>query len=471
MVASLDLPGPVQRALAEAESAVFWTEDAPMGPVAEPVTGTVETDLLVIGGGFTGLWAAIEAKRADPSREVVLVEADRIASGASGRNGGFISESLTHGLAHGQAIWPEEMPTLLRLGRRNMDEIASILDEHGVDAALQRRGKSVVALTAGQARALAGSLQLNLAHGEDAVLLDRDQAQGDVHSPTYLAALRVRTGSGTVHPGRLARGLARIAAELGVRIHEHSAIEGLATAGAGISGQARHGTVTARRAILATNAAPPLLRRLRARILPVLDHVLVTEPMTTSQRAAIGWTEEQGLTDPGNRFHYYRITPDDRILFGGYDAAYHFGGAVRPDDPARMRSYQTLASHFFQTFPQLEGLRFSHRWFGAIDTSPRFTPIFGTAHRGRLAYAVGFTGLGVGSSRFAARVALDLADGQSSERTALEMVRRLPIPFPPEPLRYPVVRLTQAALEAEDRTGRRGSYLRMLDRLKVGFSS
>jgi len=173
----------------------------------------------------------------------------------------------------------------------------------------------------------------------------------------------------------------------------------------------------------------------------------------------------------GNRFHYYRLTPDGRILFGGYDAAYHFRGAIRAEDPARMRSYRTLASHFFQTFPQLEGLHFSHRWFGAIDTSPRFTPFFGTARRGRLAYAVGFTGLGVGSSRFAAQVALDLVDGHSTERTALGMVRSRPIPFPPEPLRYPVIRLTQAALEAEDRTGRRGAYLRLLDRLKVGFAS
>lgn len=471
MAVDLDLTGPVDLALAEAEDAVFWTQDAPLGPAAPAVAGTQETDLLVIGAGFTGMWAAIEAKRADPARTVMLIEADRIAGSASGRNGGFISESLTHGLAHGQAMWPTQMPTLLRMGRANLDEIEALLQEHGVDAALQRRGKSVVALTPGQAQGLQAARELNLAYGEEAILLDREQAQADVHSPTYLAALRVRTGSGTVHPGRLAVGLAQIAVRLGVQVHEHSPVVSIVPTGAGITATTSAGQIRARRAILATNASPPLLRRLRARIVPVLDHVLVTEPLTAEQRGSIGWEQEQGLTDPGNRFHYYRITPDGRILFGGYDAAYHFGGAADPDHPARLRSYRTLATHFLQTFPQLEGLRFSHRWFGVIDTSSRFTPFFGTAYRGRLAYAVGFTGLGVGSSRFAARVALDLADGQATERTSLAMVRRLPIPFPPEPLRYPLIRITQAALEAEDRTGRRGAYLRLLDLCKVGFSS
>jgi len=475
LAADLDRASPADRALADAEPGVFWTQDAALDALPSLSEagndGGNEADLLVIGGGFTGLWAAIEAKLADPARSVVLVEGDRIASGASGRNGGFISESLTHGLAHGMSLWPQEMPTLLRMGRENLDEIDLLLQEHRIDASLQRRGKSVVALSEAQFHGLEPAWQLAVASGEDAELLDLQQARADVHSPTYAGALRVRTGSGTVHPGRLAAGLAHLARALGVAMYERSAIASLAVDRAGLVARTGQGKIRARRAILATNASPPLLRRLRMRIVPVLDHVLVTEPLTPEQRTSIGWLDEQGLTDPGNRFHYYRVTPDGRILFGGYDATYHFRGASRPDDPARMRSYRTLATHFIQTFPQLEGLRFSHRWFGAIDTTSRFTPFFGTAYAGRLAYAVGFTGLGVGSSRFAARIALDLADGQSTERTRLQMVRRLPVPFPPEPLRYPVIRLTQAALEAEDRTGRRGAYLRLLDRLKVGFAS
>jgi glycine/D-amino acid oxidase-like deaminating enzyme len=130
-----------------------------------------------------------------------------------------------------------------------------------------------------------------------------------------------------------------------------------------------------------------------------------------------------------------------------------------------------LAEHFFEIFPQLEGLAFTHRWGGVIATTSRFTPVFGTALDGRLAYAAGYTGLGVGSSRFGAQVALDLLSGRPTERTTLTMVRRKPVPFPPEPIRYAAVRATRSALAAEDRTGRRGTWLKALDAFGVGFDT
>jgi glycine/D-amino acid oxidase-like deaminating enzyme len=231
------------------------------------------------------------------------------------------------------------------------------------------------------------------------------------------------------------------------------------------------GSVRAVHVLLATNAYPPLVRRLRHRVLPIYDHVLVTEPLAASALASIGWTEGQGLTDVGNQFHYYRRTRDDRILWGGYDAIYYFGNRTDERREQRDASHSLLARQFFETFPQLEGLRFTHRWAGLIDSTSRFTPVFGTALSGRVAYAVGFTGLGVAASRFGARVALDLLDGRDTERTRLQMVRRKPVPFPPEPLRYPLVQATRSALGREDDTGRRGAYLRTLDRFGIGFNS
>ena len=177
------------------------------------------------------------------------------------------------------------------------------------------------------------------------------------------------------------------------------------------------------------------------------------------------------MTDAGNQFHYYRRTADDRILWGGYDAVYYFGNRTDPSREQRDRSHGLLAAQFFDTFPQLEGLRFTHRWAGLIDSTSRFTPVFGTAMAGRLGYAVGFTGLGVGASRFGARTALDLLAGRSTERTELELVRRKPVPFPPEPLRFPLVQFTRAALAREDIAGRRGLWLRTLDRFGIGFNS
>jgi glycine/D-amino acid oxidase-like deaminating enzyme len=223
--------------------------------------------------------------------------------------------------------------------------------------------------------------------------------------------------------------------------------------------------------VLATNAYPPLIKSLRRRVLPIYDHVLVTEPLSASALAAVGWAEGQGLTDVGNQFHYYRRTADDRILWGGYDAIYYYGNQTESAREQRDASHRLLARQFVETFPQLEGIRFTHKWAGLIDSTSRFTPVFGTALGGRVAYAVGFTGLGVGASRFGARVALDLLAGADSERTRLELVRRQPVPFPPEPLRYPLVQATRSALAREDVSGTRGAYLRLLDRFGVGFNS
>jgi glycine/D-amino acid oxidase-like deaminating enzyme len=433
--------------------------------------GRHSAELAIIGGGLTGLWSAILAKQRNPGLEVVILEARTIAFGASGRNGGFISESLTHGLAHGVAMWPNEMDVLLRLGRENFTAIEETLRDHGIEADLRRCGKTAMALTPSQVDALRRSHEVHQAFGEDSEVLDRDAVRADVNSPTYLAGMRVRSGGGLVDPAQLCWGLLRVARELGVVIYEHSPVTRLGRDGQRVRLATTEGSVEAERVIIATNAFPSPLRRLRARVLPVYDHVLVTEPLSEAMLASLGWAENQGLTDCGNQFHYYRRTPDNRILWGGYDAIYYYGSRVEERREQREASHQLIAQHFFETFPQLEDVRFTHRWAGVIDSTSRFTPTFGTACGGRVAYSVGYTGLGVAASRFGAAVALDLLDGEQTERTGLEMVRRKPVPFPPEPARWVLVQTTRAALAREDRTGRRGAWLRLLDRMGVGFNS
>jgi glycine/D-amino acid oxidase-like deaminating enzyme len=186
----------------------------------------------------------------------------------------------------------------------------------------------------------------------------------------------------------------------------------------------------------------------------------------------VGWRNRQGVGDSGNRFHYYRLTRDDRVLWGGYDAIYHYGSRIDSRYEQRPETFARLARHFAETFPQLAGVRFTHRWGGVIDTSTRFCAFYGTAGGGRIGYALGFTGLGVGASRFAADVVLDLVTRADTERTRLEMVRRRPVPFPPEPARAVGIALTQRALARADRDGgRRNLWLRMLDRAGLGFDS
>ena len=201
-------------------------------------------------------------------------------------------------------------------------------------------------------------------------------------------------------------------------------------------------------------------------------YVLVTDPLTPDQLAGVGWRNRQGVSDTGNQFHYCRLTADNRILWGGYDAIYHFGGDVRRAYDQRPATFVRLASHFFATFPQLEGIGFSHRWGGAIDTCSRFCAFFGTAHHGRVGYALGYTGLGVGASRFGARVMLDLLSGEPTELTQLRMVGSKPVPFPPEPLAYLGVQATRWSLaRADPRSGRRNLWLRALDAAGMGYDS
>ncbi|MGL5809174.1 MAG: NAD(P)/FAD-dependent oxidoreductase [Nocardioides sp.] len=459
-----------QRAIQDANPRPVWWEgrDAPV-PVEE-VTGVLACDLAVVGGGLTGLWTALEALRRNPDRSVVVIEAAHIASGASGRNGGFVSTSLTHGLAHGLATWPDEMDLLVELGEANAKEIDNFVHTEGIDAALRWCGKTLIAT---RPRELSWLQEIQAVHtrfGQEAHYLNGHELRADVHSPRFLGGLRVKSG-GLVDPVSLTLGLRHAVTKRGAVVYENSLVTALRRDGSAVVLTTRHGVVRSQQVVLATNAFRPPLRRLSNYMMPVWDHVLATEPLTPAQLESIGWAENQGLTDCGNQFHYFRRTADQRILWGGYDAVYYFGNGRGAQLEQRESSHLLLAKHFFETFPQLADVKMSNRWAGMIDTTSRFTPMFGTSLNGRVAYAIGFTGLGVGSSRFAAEVALDLLSGTESERAGLAMVRRNPVPFPPEPLRWPVVQATRAALAQEDHTGRRGRWLRLLDRFGVGFAS
>ena len=455
--------------LADASPEPFWL-DRPRPAEAASLEGSVEADLAIVGAGFTGLWAAVMAKEERPGREVVLLEASTAGWGASGRNGGFVDASLTHGLPNGAARFASELDALEELGRANLEELEADLARHRIDAAWQDTGMLSVATRPHEMRELGEEAALLRRYGWEAEVLDRDAVRAQVASPTYLGAVWQHTGLALADPGALALGLRRVALELGVRLYERTPVQGATAAGAL---RTPGGLVRADRVLLATGAYPPLVGAIRRLVAPVYDYVIVTEPLTAAQRGAIGWAGGQGIADRGNRFHYYRLTPDGRILFGGYEAVYRFGNRV---DDARLSRHppihRLLAQHLLETFPALEGIAVTHAWGGPIDTCSRFCVTFGRALGGRAVYAVGYTGLGVAASRFGARVALDLLDGVDNERTRLKLVRSRPLPFPPEPARWAVIQATRRAMaRADERGGRSGPWLRLLDRLGLGFDS
>ncbi len=461
-----------QRALAGARPRSFWTSQPGAPDPADPLASQQRADLVVVGGGFSGLWTALLARERDPSADVILVEASTAGWAASGRNGGFCSASLTHGIGNGLSRFPDDMPRLEQLGAQNLAEIGATVAAHGIDCDFAMTGELAVATAPWQLDGLTEEAAAARALGHEVTELDAAGVRAELDSPAFLGGSWYRDTCAMVDPARLARGLRQACLDAGVRIYEHSPVRAMHADGAGIALTTPAGQLQANQVVLATGAYPALLRRIRSYFVPVYDYVLVTRPLSAAELASVGWRHRQGAADSGNQFHYFRLTADNRILWGGYDAVYFTGGTVGRGHDQRPQTFHRLAEHFFATFPQLEDVTFEYAWGGAIDTCSRFFAFYGTAFAGRLAYACGHTGLGVGASRFGANVVLDLLSGEPTERTELELVRSRPVPFPPEPARTAVVQLTRASLARADRdAGRRNLWLRTLDHLGLGFDS
>lgn len=450
----------------------YWlSQDGAPAP-ADPLDGVDSADLAVVGAGYSGLWTALMAKERDPGRDVLVIEASTAGWAASGRNGGFCSSSLTHGFDNGLSRFPGEMDTLEKLGRANLDEIEDTVRRYGIDCDFARTGELHVATAEWQWRDLVATHAAEAARGSDVVLLDQDQVRAEVDSPTYRGGLWDRDGCAMVDPARLVWGLRRACLSVGVRFYENTPVDRITSTRAGVRLHTWRGHVTAGQVALATGAHGGLLKRLRHYVVPVYDYVLMTAPLSAAQLSSVGWRHRQGVGDAGNQFHYYRLTADNRILWGGYDAVYYNGGRIVPEHDQREETFGVLADHFAATFPQLDGLGFTHKWGGVIDACSRFSGFFGTAHGGRVAYAAGYTGLGVGATRFGANVMLDLLGGRPTELTELKMVRSKPLPFPPEPVRSGVIQLTRWSIARADRNqGRRNLWLRTLDKVGLGFDS
>jgi glycine/D-amino acid oxidase-like deaminating enzyme len=467
------LSGP-PRSLSDASAVPFWLDHADAPAPMPPLSGSDYADLAVIGGGFSGLWTALLAKERDPRRNVVLVEGRRIAWGGTGRNGGFCSASLTHGLGNGLERFPAEIETLERLGRENLDAIEHAVARYGIDCDFARTGDLAVATEQWQLDRLTESAEVARSLGAKVELLDASSVRAQLNSPTFLGGLWDSDGCAIIDPARLAWGLRRACLAAGVRIYEHTPVRSVRedSATGRLCLRTPDGSVLADRVALAAGAFAPLLRRLRYYLVPVYDYVLMTRPLSPAQLRAIGWQNRQGVGDSGNQFHYYRLSADNRILWGGYDAVYYYGNKIAASLDQRAVTFAALAEQFYSTFPQLDGLEFTHAWGGVIDTCSRFCAFFGTAKAGRLAYVAGYTGLGVGASRFGANVVLDLLSGEQTELTELQMVRTKPLPFPPEPVRAAGIGLTRWSLARADRKeGHRNAWLRALDGIGLGFDS
>ncbi|NEI15445.1 FAD-dependent oxidoreductase [Rhizobium leguminosarum] len=442
----------LRKSLADATLYPFWL-DNPAAPNTEPhLIGRQDADLLIVGGGFTGLWAAILAKQTEPNRDVILIEAGKVAHGASGRPGGIVSTSVMHGLSNAARIFPVDLDVLERLGKDNLDAWRQTIEAFGIDADLEWTGEMTVAIDKAGLAELDSEFSLAKQHGHDIVRLDSTSTRMELASPLFQGAIWSRKRSGTVHPAKLAWGLKRAALELGVRLFEHTPMTGVEDNQATLTVRTHDGLIRARRVLFATNAWAAGHPHIKRRVAAVRDRVLATEPLTAEQMERLGWKNRQGVYDTRTQLNYTRLTKDNRIIFGGR-VGYYFNDNTDPEQDHKISTYEVLAGYFAQTFPQLQDVKFTHAWSGPIDLTMRLAVHFQRYYGGKGVYAGGYSGFGVTTTRFGARVGLDILDGKQSDDLNLDFARTLPGRIPPEPFRWIGAKLTMHALDEVDKKG------------------
>jgi len=445
----------------------------PLAPIASDET----CELLIVGGGFTGLWAAMQAKERRPDADIILIEQTFVGDGASGRCGGFLSSTLAHTQTNTEARFADEADRLEELGIQNMREFLETLERYNIDARYEQTGEMYVALNAEAAESLHAEYQAAKADGDDVVWYDKDAVLEQVNSPKVTAGLWDRTGQdGVIDPARLCWGLKDVLVnQMGVRIFEGTRLLKVEPVGKeAMRATCEGGVIQSDKVLLATNAYTSKIGKIRRSVIPVWDYQIATEPLTDEQLDRIAWGKKSrhALADHVNMFHYFRLTKDNRITWGGGGAVrYYFNNGIDDKFMNATARYEQLAKEFFELFPQLDDVKFSNQWGGIIATSTRFCMVPGAAYDGRLAWSVGYTGHGVGASRFGARIGIEMLGYEPSDVLNMKFVTRKALPWAPEPLRWIGVKLTQKALVRADKNGgRRGLWLKFLDMLGLGFT-
>jgi glycine/D-amino acid oxidase-like deaminating enzyme len=455
------------------EDACYWLSRRERRPLTEPLLGVHTADVAIVGAGFTGLWTALHLRALAPSLGIVVLERGSVAHGASGRNAGMLSSTIDH--SHGLAIEHfglEEATRLAAVGRRNVREMTDSLEAHGIDCDLERTGILTAALSDAHLESLEASAEDARAVGlDDWRLLGGDEMRAEIRSPRYHGAL-LDPGGAILDPVKLTDGLARRAKHLGIACYERTPVLSLDTDSRGVNVRTARGEVRARTCILATSAyTHRLLPHLTFRFVPLYDYVLVSEPLTGAQRAILGWRARQGVNDCRSFFNYYRLTKDDRVLWGTSEALYFSGNRVDDDCDHSEPHYARLRESWAFHFPELADLGFPYAWGGAICATTRFTPFFGRAMGGAVLYGLGFTGHGLGTTHLAGKILAHMALGRPHPVLDLRIVREPPFPYPPEPIRNWAIRKVTRDLRSVDLGESPSLLLRVLDGLGIGLSS
>jgi glycine/D-amino acid oxidase-like deaminating enzyme len=423
----------------------WWLEEAGDVLPTRPLEGDARADVVVVGGGYLGLWTAWQLLELEPDLDVLVLEAELCGHGPSGRNGGFC-----------ETLWPDA-PTLreragdaaavavCQASEEAVRGIGAWCEANEVDAWYRPAPMLQVATTQPQVGSWDADVRAaaDLGHPEAIVAAPPDVIRGHCDSPLFLGGA-IYALNATVQPARLALGLRAKLLERRVRIHERTEMTRLHPEG-GVETRAGH--VRAGATVLAVNSGAVRFPGYRLSLAVASIHIGLTEPVP-EVLADLGWTGGEAIVDSRTLVHYMRTTRDNRIAFGWGGGTMGFGGRRQTRLEVDPRVVARAREGLFRFFPQLRGRKVTHAWGGPIDVSPTHLPIFGS--RGRVHHGFGFTGNGVGPSYLGGEILARLALDRRDERTSLALVEPARKLFPPEPFRYVGGSLIRRALVAKD---------------------
>jgi glycine/D-amino acid oxidase-like deaminating enzyme len=437
----------------------YWIEEAGEVEPAPPLAGELSADVVVVGGGFTGLWSAWYAKQLEPEARVVVLEAEAVCGrGPSGRNGGFCNGMWLSAASLRERWGDASALAICCAASEAVERIGAFCAEQGVDAWWHPAGylqtSTAPAHDGAWERALSACRELGVP--EAIVPLSPEQVQARCKSPAFRAGA-VCPDSATVQPARLALGIRRRLLEEGVEVHESSAVRALRATPGGVEARTEGGVVRAERAVLTIGAAAkgrggPL----RDQLTVASSHIVLTEPVPDVLEQ-IGWSGDDAITDCRSLLDYFRTTPDGRIAFGWGGGRIAFGARTRGRSEVDAAVVGATAAHLYDYFPALRGRRLTHAWGGPIDASPTHLPTVTSLPGDRAFAAAGYTGNGVGPSNMVGRTLASLALDRRDDASSLAFVDGASPRVPPEPFHWiggEAIRLAILAKEEAEMAGR-----------------
>lgn len=413
----------------------LWADTAPAAEARPPLAGNAEVDVAIVGAGFTGLWTAYYLAEAAPGLRIAVLEAERAGFGASGRNGGWCS-----------ALFPASMGSLAKLAGRGaalaqheamraaITEVARVTGTEGIDAQLAHGGTLSLLRSPAQVTRARVEIEEARTWGRDSDelrLLGADEARSLLAATDVLGATYT-PDCAALHPMRLVRGLVEAVERRGVTLLEATRVRSIAPHCAVTD----HGTVHADHVVRATEGWTATLPGHRRSVAPVYSLVVATEPLAEEVWEQIGLRRRETFTDHRHLVIYGQRTADDRLVFGGRGAPYHFGSRIRPAYDASARVFARLQETLLELFPVLAGTRFTHAWGGPLGIPRDWCASVGLDRATGLAWAGGYVGDGVSTTNLAGRTLRDLVLGRDTDLTRLPWVGHHSRQWEPEPLRW-----------------------------------